>query len=216
MPRSALERNANIKQTSKPRKLYAELLGKPSFLRDMIEEIDTIEDRFPAEKHKHKQSNTANIVEPVERLCTCRRLTVQQSSKKIFPALELFSQTTASHRRDCPWSQNQLLIRKMGLNIFHISKLLGIVIQCSFAVQFGAGGLSISPYLALRGFSRNNSPAFTLFEEFGWYEASTVPQYVSILGQISTRLQLLFTNGESSPYETDESGGTLLHVSLMH
>jgi hypothetical protein len=182
----------------------------------MIEEIDTIGDRFPTEKHKFKQSNTANIVEASEKLCTCRRHTVQQSSKNIFPALELSSQTTASHRQDCPWSRNQPLIRKMGLDIFHISKLIGIVIQCSFAVQFGAGGLSISPYLALRGFSRNNSPAFTLFEEFGWHEARTMSQYVSILGQISTRLQLLFTNGESSPYETDkEDGGTLLHVSLM-
>jgi hypothetical protein len=162
-----------------------------------------------------EQSSLACIVENIEKVCNCRQLVVQQASRRIFPGLEFFSQIAISHRQDCPYSRNQKVTKKLGLNIIHVSKLIGAAMKASFAIQFGAGGLSISPYLALRGFSRKESPAFTLFNELRWAEAETLPQYISILRQIPTRLHLLFTNGEASPNETDQFGETLLHVSLM-
>ena len=199
-----------------PRELFIALLRKPGFLRDTIKELETIEDRLLLENPNPELCNPLSIAEPVEKLCVCRPLTVCRSSKSIFPGIEFSSQTTASHRQDCPYSRDQKLTRKVSINVFHISKLIEMVLQASFTVQFGAGGMSISPSLELRGFSRNDSPAFTLFKELEWYEARTVSHYLSILSQISTRLRFLFTNGEASPSETNEYGDTLLHVRLMY
>jgi hypothetical protein len=134
----------------------------------------------------------------------------------MFPGIEFSSQIVISHRRDCPYARNQKLVKKLGLQFFHINRLAGTAIKASFSVQFGAGEFSISPFLALRGCSRRDSPAFRLFDELGWDEAKTLPQYISIMRQVPTRLLLLFTDGKASPNEKDEFGRTLLHVSLHY
>jgi hypothetical protein len=162
------------------------------------------------------QSSLSCIMENVENLCNCRQVIVQRASRIIFTGLKFFSQTALLHRQDCLYFRNQKVTKKMGLRIIQPNKLVGAVIEVSCTLQSGAGDLSISPYLALRGFSRKNSPAFALFEEFGWGKVVTLPQQLSSMRQIPTRLNLLFSTGEASPNETNEFGETLLHVSLTH
>jgi len=74
----------------------------------------------------------------------------------------------------------------------------------------GAGGLSISPLLTLRGFVRNDSPVFALFD-YG-----TLLQHEYNLGEYmdyaSTRMLQHFADGAGSPYDVNEEGETILHV----
>jgi len=157
-----------------------------------------------------------HTVEDIEKICNCRQLVVQRSRRAIFSVIEFSSQIAISHRQDCPYARNQKPTKKLGLQIFHISQLVGTAIKGSFSIQFGAGDFSISPYLSLRGFSRRDSPAFELFDELGWDGTKTLSQYISIMRQLPTRLILLFTDGKASPNEKNEFGQTLFHVSLRH
>jgi hypothetical protein len=157
-------------------------------------------------------TNIASTVRLIERICRCRRLLSQKSSRTLFFGLETFFQIAATHRKDCPYFRKENVTKKLGLSFRHLSKMAGLSIQASLVLQFGAGSLSINPYLALRGVSRYDSPAFTLFYDLGWESATTLPEYVSIMRQLPGRLHLLFANGEASPHETDRDGSTLFHV----
>jgi hypothetical protein len=162
------------------------------------------------------QPGFTHTVEDIETICNCRQIVAQRSKRAIFSVIEVSSQIAISHRQDCPYARNQKSTKKLGLQIFHISQLVGTAIKGSVSMQFGAGDFSISPYLSLRGFSRRDSPAFELFDELKWDGAKTLSQYISIMRQLPTRLLLLFTDGKASPNEKNEFGQTLFHVSLRH
>jgi hypothetical protein len=144
-----------------------------------------------------EQSGLGRMVQQIEKVCNCRQLVVQQSRRRVFPGFEFFSRVCHAHRQDCPYFQSQTTT------------------TASITFQFGVGDFSISPHLVLRGFAREDSPAFQLWHELGWYQARTLPECIFILRQLPTRLHLLFSQGKASPSEKDAFGGTLLHVSSI-
>lgn len=100
-----------------------------------------------------------------QRLCTCL------PSSWFTPLLEWRSlsinyQGQREHLKDChlyPFSHTR---RKVALQVLLLTKWLWQLVEWSLAVDFGAGGLSISPSLtACRLVDRQRSPAFRMMDE---------------------------------------------------
>jgi hypothetical protein len=86
------------------------------------------------------------------------------------------------------------------------------MVQLAIKITRGAGGLSISPLLTVRGFVRNDSPVFALFDHYAvpWSECN-LAEYMDYA---SARMLQLFADGAGSPYDVNEDGQTILHVRI--
>lgn len=86
------------------------------------------------------------------------------------------------------------------------------MLQLAIKITRGAGGLSISPLLTLRGFVRNDSPVFALFD----YDALRLHRChpADYMDYTSARMLQLFADGAGSPYDVNENGETILHVRI--
>jgi hypothetical protein len=98
----------------------------------------------------------------------------------------------------------------------YIRSVFGKTLKLAMNITRGAGGLSISPLLSVRGFIRDNSPIFALFELFFLdpdYQRMYGSNLTKYLDYASTRMLQLFNEGCGSPYDVDMDGNTILHVS---
>jgi hypothetical protein len=86
---------------------------------------------------------------------------------------------------------------------------LGKTIKLAMKVTRGAGGLSISPLLCVRGFVRKDSPVFALFH----HNNIDYDDLGNYMDYASTRMLQLFNDGSGSPYDLDIIYGTILDVS---
>ena len=84
------------------------------------------------------------------------------------------------------------------------------MLQLAIRITRGAGGFSISPLLTLRGFVRNDSPIFALYDSPDLFRPEcNLEEYMDYA---SARMLQLFADGAGSPYDVNEDGETILHV----
>ena len=143
--------------------------------------------------------------------CTCKRgPIIRKSTRWALTAANFSSQVFSMHRPSCPYFLERRNIWKLSFNLNYTSLVFRNRLQVALSIQFGHGGIEINPKLELRGVQRDNSPAFALIFEF------TDPlQTFMTVDQLGLRMRQLFEDGKASPFETNEYGETLMHVSVI-
>lgn len=99
----------------------------------------------------------------------------------------------------------------MTFNTSFISRLANTAASLSLSLQFGAGGMSVSPSLTLRGMKRPESEVFKLMKVVGqpWYcHDDWTPRMEWVLPKIKD----LILSGKASPYDIDQDGRTVFDV----
>jgi len=147
------------------------------------------------------------------RLCSCRKRTVRYETNYTFGWLRFLasSENILVHSKSCPFWNPVTETQSKELGVAYIRPVFGKAVTLAVKATRGAGGLSISPLLTLRGFVRETSPVFDLFN---------YPNLPSDLGSAdhyfhyaSTRMLQLFSEGSASPFDRDIGGYTILRVS---
>jgi len=122
------------------------------------------------------------------------------------------SEKVVIHSESCPYWNPRFEEQSIELAVEHVGFALRTAIRLAIKATRGAGGLSLSPLLTLRGFVREESPISELFGRPPyWYQfPKNLGDY---LDHASSRMLQLFQEGGASPYDVDKSGSTILHVS---
>ena len=92
------------------------------------------------------------------------------------------------------------------------------MIVYTFSITSGAGGFAISPQLSvIRVVDRERSPAFVQvnYSTDVLVEMYQEERVVHRLRDVIETLRGLFSAGEASPFDVNQYGDTLLHVSHM-
>ena len=92
------------------------------------------------------------------------------------------------------------------------------MIDYTFSITSGAGGFAISPQLSvIRVVDRERSPAFVQvnYSTDVLVEMYQEERVVHRLRDVIETLRGLFSAGEASPFDVNQYGDTLLHVSHM-
>lgn len=198
--------------------------------RRMLESTDPHQNSSAGSTQDHFEQELGSALSPLRRqdftsvwdkhlgteLCTCkRRPVIQKSTKWAFWFTDFSSQLLSMHSVGCPLFSEYRDLRRLSFNLSYTSLLLKTRAQIAISLQYGHGGMEISPSLDFRGVKRMDSPAFALFQD-SECEWGLSPADAQIrVNQIAFRLRQLFKNGEASPMEVNEEGVTLLWVSRL-
>ena len=147
-----------------------------------------------------------------EGFCTCKRPRIQKSWTKNTLGVNIGSQSTYRHRTaGCPLFREEDSITKFLFDMSLISRLVKTSARFSLSLQYGAGGVSVSPNLTLRGLKCCNAPIFALLRTLNEPRCSTLERD-SRMNEVLPRIKLLVQKGEVSPYDVDEDGRTVFGV----
>ena len=133
--------------------------------------------------------------------CTCHKrpqVTAWGSRYGVLGTV-IFSETR--HQRDCPWVSLQNR-SQYSLRYILPRYLLNKAVELGFNSSSGAGGISLAPNLRVISVMTNQNPAMALL----WLRRSD-------LKDIIVELRKLFVEGRASPFDVDEYGCNLIHVS---
>jgi hypothetical protein len=148
-------------------------------------------------------------------ICFCRkRKVVRYQGSYTIGWLRFLSRSekVVIHSESCPYWNPRFEEQSIELAVEHVGFALRTAIRLAIKATRGAGGLSLSPLLTLRGYVREESPISELFGRPPyWYKfPKNLGDY---LDHASSRMLQLFQEGGASPYDVDKSGSTILHVS---
>ena len=88
------------------------------------------------------------------------------------------------------------------------------MIDYTFSITSGAGGFAISPQLTIVRVVRWDSPAFLQVQQlFANLLVGSEREMVQAPKYMIKKLHRLFCTGVASPFDVDQDGRTLLHVS---
>ena len=160
-----------------------------------------------------KEKHTLQRATLVASRCNCRRREFVQSSTSwsLGPA-SVSSAVLTQHRSGCPFYARSAKQHRLFFNIKYTSLMLNIIAGVSMSMKYGAGGLSLSPNLTLKGIRRENSPAFRLFDWKYWTGCGTIANAIAKMDQVSLRLRQMFDEGIASPFDLDQEGNSLIWV----
>lgn len=145
------------------------------------------------------------------RRCSCRERTFRYESSYTVGWLRFVSRSekVVVHSKSCPFWNPMTESQSHELGAEYTQSALGKTIKLAMKVTRGAGGLSISPLLCVRGFVRKDSPVFALFH----HNNIDYDDLGNYMDYASTRMLQLFNDGSGSPYDLDIIYGTILDVS---
>ena len=145
--------------------------------------------------------------------CNCRRReTVQSAQSWNLGSVSVSSEVLTRHRSGCPFHEICAKHNRLSFSLKYTSVMLRIIARVTMSMQYGAGGISLSPHLTLRGMRRESSPAFRLFKFEEWGACPTTAEGIWRINQTSLRLQQLVNDRLVSPYDLDENGNSLISV----
>ena len=81
-----------------------------------------------------------------ERSCTCKHPRIQKTWTKAVLGATFGLQSIHTHRRGCPLFRDEDEITKISFDISLISRLVNKAARLSLSLQYGACGMSVSPY----------------------------------------------------------------------
>ena len=181
-------------------------VGRPA---EAVQEIQTA--LLPEQgKEQHVFQQATQIAQR----CKCRRREVVKSLKSwiLGPASASYDVLT-EHRSGCPLYARSVKQQRISFSLQYTSVILRIIAGVTMTMKYGAGGLSLSPNLTLRGMMREGSPAFRLFHYYEWEVCRTGADVIAKINQVSLRLQQMFDERIASPFDLDRKGNSLLFVS---
>ena len=150
-------------------------------------------------------------------LCSCR------PNRQIHDMLEgwrywrLSWESYSQHSNKCPLYTKTQKTQSIKIRCMLPTWYLRRMISYTFSMTSGAGGFAISPQLTvIRMVDRDRSPAFLQVSErnvISFIFAKPVKGVVHPLEDVKESLRSLFCAGDDSPFDVDQDGLTLLHVS---
>ena len=213
------------------------LTAKPSLLKESLEKLESVQypdsehaaedssgetslvlqkrsleqDNFPVTLQRRSTSDTHNLsqCQAFGILRTCKPPRIERSWTKTVLGATFGSQSIQTHRRGCPREEDE--DTKIFFDVSLISRLVNKAVHLSFSLQYGAGGMSVSPSFTLRGMRRRNSPVFALLKTLNEVGLETAERFIR-MGEVLPRIKLLVQNGQASPHEVDENGRTVFDV----
>ncbi|KAL8723584.1 MAG: hypothetical protein Q9225_000126 [Loekoesia sp. 1 TL-2023] len=145
--------------------------------------------------------------------CNCRRREVVQSLKSwSLGSASVSSEILTQHRSGCPFYVRYAEQYRHSFSLKYTNVMLRIIARVTMSMKYGAGGLSLSPNLTLRGIKREDSPASRLFDNAEWEGSLTAADATAKITQTSLRLQQMFDERVASPFELDQEGNSLVWV----
>ncbi|KAL8827478.1 MAG: hypothetical protein Q9170_007002, partial [Blastenia crenularia] len=143
--------------------------------------------------------------------CNCRRREIVESlQRRSLGSCTVSSETLSSHRSGCPLYPRSVKHHKVAFNLRYTMVMLRVIAGITVSMTYGAGGLSLSPNLTLKGVRREDSPAFRLFDDEEWHGCVTGANRVAKINQVSLQLRQIFDRGAASPFDLDPEGNSLV------
>lgn len=170
---------------------------------------------FPVMQQKPTwKAQTPSVTEDIdfERPCTCKRPRVEQSWTKAVGGGTFRSALIQRHRRRCVLFREKDEITELTFDMSLVSRLVNTAARLSLSLQYGAGGMSVSPSLTFRGMTQPNSPVFALIKSVSSLEYIYFSKKVSRMEEILPKIQLLVQSGQASLHDVDEHGRTVFDV----
>ena len=163
-------------------------------------------------KEHHKLPQTTLVTNR----CNCKhREFVQSSTSWSLGSTSVSSEILTLHRSGCPFHARCAKQHRLAFNLQYTSVMLNIIARVSMSMKHGAGGISLSPNLSLRGMRREDSPAFRLFDQVEWLDCRTAEDAMAKMNQVSLRLRQIFDEGIASPFDLDRNGNSLIWVCTL-
>lgn len=152
--------------------------------------------------------------------CNCRlgrdRPTTQAITHFGFSGMSFRGQTAevSQHSVGCAWRKSQKRQVATSQLIVTLGRSLGFQIAASLEYNFGAGGCSIAPKLEMN-YIIEGDPAIPLVQLLisNLCRVESIEDADKHIARTERQIVKLFQDGQSSPYNRDVSGFTLLHVS---
>lgn len=204
--------------------LQMSLIQKPGLFRSVYDEANYLESSkdlsgFARKSPSELVSFPRSYIQAADKRCTCRpRLSRKRSSRthgQWFPRETWnvsFYTTNSTHRTGCPSllkSSNAI-----GFRFSYCGYLLARTLQASISFTRGAGGFSISPTVSFSALVPSDSPVFRLLE-FGFSSRTSVQDMSRSFDVRIGQILHLFESRKASPYDVDQDGNTMLHVSSL-
>ena len=186
--------------------LLLQLISRPSMLQSALDEVNHPVIRLDNENTLHRKR--PKPLGTRFTVCTCPLAPKKSTGEwKLGRNLQVFTKATATHSRGCPLFRTSQQTNTLGIKYTHSALLLKVALELSLTIKRGAGGVSISPSLQVRGLVRNDSPAFKLI--FGVSKHTDVSHLIH-------QLQVLLIEGKAGPRDVDPYGRTLIHVRIIN
>lgn len=204
--------------------LQINLIQKPGLFRSVCDETPFWESTKDLSGRTQKApfdlySSPRSYFQAADRRRTCRPQTTRKRSSrthgKWFPSETWnvsFFTTNSTHRRGCPAfveSSNAI-----GFRFSYCGYLLARTLQASISFTRGAGGFSISPTISFSALVPSDSPLFRLLE-FNFSSKTSAHDMSKSFDVRIGQILHLFENCAASPYDVDQDGNTMLHVSSL-
>lgn len=197
----------------KAHSVQARLHQTPDLLRTVSDEFNRIENVTSSSSLSVTKSG---VFVPIStrrssrsRKCSCR----PSNYFLKFPFWNAnFSSSALIHREDCDSFKYPQKENLLNLRFVYCGWIISQAITASFHLKRGAGGFSISPKLNCTRVVPYEGSVFPLVDKTTFhysYKRSFIDTTNSVIKQIDRE----FRRGNASPYDVDENGNTLLHVS---
>ena len=138
--------------------------------------------------------------------CMCYRRPQTTAWRSPYRILGVGTLSMAQHRKTCPLSSFQSGFQ-ISVRYMFPQWLLFKAVDISFSALYGAGGFSLAPYLGIIRVATNNNVAKKVLNRF------TFVHDAGRLDQLILELRQVFLDGRASPFDIDEQGQSLIHVS---
>ena len=151
------------------------------------------------------------------RLCSCVPNRQTHDIWKGWRYWRLSRESYSQHSIECPLYPNTQKTKSVKIRCMLPTWFLSRMIDYTFSITSGAGGFAISPQLTtIRIVHGDYSPAFS---QVGLLRDLMIQHdkkgAVQLLDDIIGGLRGLFCAGYASPFDVDEDGRTLFHVSYI-
>ena len=152
------------------------------------------------------------------RLCSCGPNRQIRDMLKGWRYWRLSWESYSQHSYECPFYKKTRKTQSVRIRCMLPTWVLRRMIDYTFSITSGAGGFAISPQLTVvRVVNMWDSPAYIQVHELytnSWLEAEQgVAHCLENAENAMENLRRFFCTGYASPFDVDQEGRTLLHVS---
>lgn len=220
---SSMHSNAELERIDLViKELQMGLIRKPGLFRSVYDEtsLESTTDLSSYKKNNLLEFDSSpTSFKAAAQRCTCRPRTIRKKSSrthgKWFPRETwnmAFYTANSTHRRGCPTFLESS--HTIGLRLSYCGYLLARTLQASMSFTRGAGGFSISPTISFSALVPSDSPVFRLLD-FNFSRKTSVQDISSWFDLRIDQILHLFETRAASPYDVDQDGNTMLHVSSL-
>jgi hypothetical protein len=144
--------------------------------------------------------------------CSCLSPSYSHSKYWIGP-LVFFRHKTGSHNSKCPLASLALRTESFKLRLLSSKYVLAGILEFSFSLMKGAGGLSIAPSLSYRGILSDGDFAVRILKRYpSRFARQAYCDRSIIITETIQHLNMAFEDQKSSPWATDLLGNNILHI----